>query len=98
LFDVAPGSFRPPPKVDSAIVRIVPLAAPPLAPSAQLVLDRVLRAAFAQRRKTLHNALREVAGDAELEADGIDPRSRAEEVPVARYVALAQRLHSAGAP
>ena len=98
LFDVAPGAFRPPPKVDSAIVRVVPLAAPPLAPEEVPALDRVVRAAFAQRRKTLHNALRGVASDEQLAAVGIDPKARAEDVPVGRYVALARHLGSAAAP
>ena len=98
LFDVAPGAFRPPPKVDSAIVRVVPLERPPLDPVEQDALDRVLRAAFAQRRKTLRNALRGVAGDADLESCGIDPGARAEDVPVARYVALARHAGSASAP
>ena len=98
LFDVAPGSFRPPPKVDSAIVRVVPLDRPLLEPSEQDALDRLLRAAFAQRRKTLRNALRGLADDTTLEACGIDPGVRAEDVPVARYVALARHAGSASAP
>src|SRR6186713_69994 len=73
LFDVAPGAFRPPPKVDSAIVRVVPLDRPLLEPRDQDALDRLLRAAFAQRRKTLRNALRGLADDTVLEACGIDP-------------------------
>jgi 16S rRNA (adenine1518-N6/adenine1519-N6)-dimethyltransferase len=98
LFDVAPGAFRPPPKVDSAIVRIVPLDRPLLEPNEQDALDRLLRAAFAQRRKTLRNALRGLADDTVLEGCGIDPGVRAEDVPVARYVALARQAGSASAP
>jgi len=98
LFDVAPGSFRPPPKVDSAIVRLVPLPEPALDQRGTDALDRLLRAAFAQRRKTLRNALRGLAADAELLAHGIEPSARAEDVPVERYVALARQLDSASAP
>lgn len=92
LFHVAPGAFRPPPKVESAVVRLTPLAPAELELRNQAGLERVVRAAFAQRRKTLHNALRGIAGDAELEAQGIAPGARAEEVPVARFVALANTL------
>jgi 16S rRNA (adenine1518-N6/adenine1519-N6)-dimethyltransferase len=98
LFDVAPGSFRPPPKVDSAIVRLVPLPREKIAVRDFAALERVVRAAFAQRRKTLHNALREVADDATLRAAGIDPGARAEDVAVAQYIVLANRLPAAATP
>jgi 16S rRNA (adenine1518-N6/adenine1519-N6)-dimethyltransferase len=92
LFDVPPGAFRPPPKVDSAVVRLVPLTREKIAVRAPDALDRVVRAAFAQRRKTLHNALKGVADDAQLQAAGIDPGARAEDVGVAEYIALANAL------
>ena len=91
LFRVAPGAFRPPPKVDSAVVRLIPKPAGALGDVDPERLDRIVRAAFAQRRKTLHNALRGVIADAELEAIGIDPRTRAEDVAVESYVGLARR-------
>jgi 16S rRNA (adenine1518-N6/adenine1519-N6)-dimethyltransferase len=91
LFRVAPGAFRPPPKVDSAVVRIVPKPASATAGIDPARLERIVRAAFAQRRKTLHNALAGVADDAELIVAGVDPRSRAEDVPVEGYLALAGR-------
>jgi 16S rRNA (adenine1518-N6/adenine1519-N6)-dimethyltransferase len=91
LFRVAPGAFRPPPKVDSAVVRIVPKPASATADIDPARLERIVRAAFAQRRKTLHNALAGVVEDAELRAVGIDPRTRAEDVPVEGYLALAGR-------
>ena len=55
LFRVAPGAFRPPPKVDSAVVRLVPLREKPACDEA--VLEKVVREAFSARRKTLRNAL-----------------------------------------
>ena len=92
LLHVPPTAFRPPPKVDSAVVRMVPLPASSLPDVDTAVLANVVRAAFGQRRKTLSNALRDVATAAEIEAAGIDPRARAEQVPVADFVQLARRL------
>jgi len=93
LLDVPPGAFRPPPKVDSQVVRLTPLPpearpAPQLAPA----IERVVRAAFGQRRKTLSNALGGVLPAAAIEACGIDPRQRAEQLAPEAYVALAGRL------
>ena len=92
LLNVPPGAFRPPPKVDSAVVRLTPLPASSLPDVDTALLANVVRAAFGQRRKTLSNALREVATAADLEAAGIDARLRAEQVPVADFVRLAQHL------
>jgi 16S rRNA (adenine1518-N6/adenine1519-N6)-dimethyltransferase len=92
LFRVAPGAFRPPPKVDSAVVRIVPKPADAIADIDAARLERIVRAAFAKRRKTLNNALAGIVEDAELRVAGIDPRMRAEDVPVEGYLALAGRL------
>jgi 16S rRNA (adenine1518-N6/adenine1519-N6)-dimethyltransferase len=95
LLNVPPGAFRPPPKVDSAVVRLTPLPASSLPDVDTAVLANVVRAAFGQRRKTLSNALRDVATAADLEAVGIDPRARAEQIPVADFVRLAQHLKRA---
>ena len=97
LLRVAPGAFRPPPKVESAVVRLTPL---PLAqrpdPALARAIDAVVRAAFGQRRKTLANALRGVLDAEAIRATGIDPRARAENVAPQGYVALAQRAHAVG--
>jgi len=90
LFLVPPGAFRPPPKVDSAVVRLQPR--PHSDVLDQAMFARVVRHAFAQRRKTLHNALDEVCNDDDLRACGIDPGARAERIEVADYVALANYL------
>ena len=91
LFDVAPGAFRPAPKVTSTVVRLRP-AMPEVPLQAPERLDALLRAAFAKRRKTLSNALAGVCAPADLEACGIDPRARAETVPVADWIRLANHL------
>jgi 16S rRNA (adenine1518-N6/adenine1519-N6)-dimethyltransferase len=92
---VPPESFDPPPRVDSAVVRMVPLAQPvALDPG---LLEELVRVAFSQRRKLLRHTLgkwletRQFAGE-------FDVQRRAEEVPVAQYTALAQALSGPGVP
>ena len=92
LFEVPPGAFHPPPKVDSAVVRLLPLPANRPAPRDPAVFEQVVRHAFAQRRKTLRNALSDLADSAQLVAAGVDPQARAETIPVGAYIALANSL------
>ena len=92
-FDIGARAFTPPPKVTSTVVRLVPRPAP-LSPARWKDMETVTRAAFGQRRKMLRSSLRQIAGpDGEvalLERAGIDPRSRAEELDVAQFCALAR--------
>jgi 16S rRNA (adenine1518-N6/adenine1519-N6)-dimethyltransferase len=92
LFRVPPGAFRPPPKVDSAIVRLTPLPTQALPDADSGMIERLVRAAFGQRRKTLSNALRDLATAKQIDAAGIDPRARAEQLAPSAFVALAQTL------
>jgi 16S rRNA (adenine1518-N6/adenine1519-N6)-dimethyltransferase len=96
LFDIAPSAFVPPPKVTSSLVRFVPRQAP--LPCDRRQLERVTQAAFGQRRKMLRQSLKSLTPDpiALLTAARIAPTARAEEIPVAGFVMLAQTL-SAGA-
>ncbi|TAN05264.1 MAG: 16S rRNA (adenine(1518)-N(6)/adenine(1519)-N(6))-dimethyltransferase RsmA [Rhodanobacteraceae bacterium] len=94
LLHVAPGAFRPPPKVESALVRLTPLAAGRPNPALSDSIDRVVRAAFGQRRKTLTNALRGVLGAEGIRAAGIDPGARAESVPPKGFVELARQAQT----
>lgn len=89
---VGPGSFHPRPKVDSAVVVIEPRARPSVAREQVPAVRRVVRAAFAQRRKQLGNALSAISGDAHsaLTAIGIDPKRRAETLSIEDFVALAR--------
>lgn len=89
LFDVAPSAFVPPPKVTSSVVRLVPRTAP--LPCRAGALEAVTRAAFGQRRKMLRQSLKALAPEPGriLAAAGIPETARAEEVPVAGFVALA---------
>jgi 16S rRNA (adenine1518-N6/adenine1519-N6)-dimethyltransferase len=87
LFIVPPTAFDPPPQVDSAIVRMIPLAQPLPCDAARL--EEVVQKAFSQRRKTLRNCLAGMFTEADLLGVGIDPQARAETVGVVGYVALA---------
>ncbi len=91
LFDISPRAFVPPPKVTSTVVRFIPLAEP-LAPARMEDLERVTRAAFGQRRKMLRSSLKTLTSDPTslLEACGIDPTARAEELRVEDFCALAR--------
>jgi 16S rRNA (adenine1518-N6/adenine1519-N6)-dimethyltransferase len=89
LFEVAPESFEPPPRVWSAVVRITPRAAP-LALASEAALSTVLRHGFSQRRKRLSNALQSL--DLDWAQAGVDPGMRADELSVAQFVALANAL------
>ena len=90
LFEVGPDSFSPPPKVRSAFVRLKPLAVEERVDCDADALRQVTRVAFAQRRKTLANALESIAVD--WEALAIDPRSRPENLSVADFAAIANGL------
>jgi 16S rRNA (adenine1518-N6/adenine1519-N6)-dimethyltransferase len=78
LFDVGPGAFRPPPRVDSAVVRLVPHETPPFALPDPARFAAVVARAFGQRRKTLRNALKGVVDAQGFAAAGIDAGRRAE--------------------
>lgn len=84
---VPPESFEPPPRVDSAVVRMVPLAQPPVVDAK--LLEELVKVAFSQRRKLLRHSLGRWL-EARGFAGAFDLQRRAEEVPVAEYVALAQ--------
>ncbi|MGV3654415.1 MAG: 16S rRNA (adenine(1518)-N(6)/adenine(1519)-N(6))-dimethyltransferase RsmA [Noviherbaspirillum sp.] len=90
LFTVPPAAFDPPPRVESAIVRMVPLEAPlPCVPER---LAAVVQKAFSQRRKVLRNCLAGMFTPDQLLEAGVDPQARPETVGVEQYVALANRL------
>jgi 16S rRNA (adenine1518-N6/adenine1519-N6)-dimethyltransferase len=91
LFDIGPKAFVPPPKVTSTLVRIVPRAAP-LAPCDRADLEKVVAAAFGQRRKMLRSSLASLGVDSAelLAAAGIAPTERAERLAVEEFAALAR--------
>lgn len=86
LFIVPPSAFDPPPKVDSAIVRMRPIATP-LA-CEQTRLEQVVTQAFSQRRKVIRNSLSSLFTEEQLIVAGIDPQARPETISLEKYVAL----------
>lgn len=90
LLKVPPGAFRPPPKVDSAVVRLVPRDPATIGIDDPRRFADIVRAAFGQRRKTLRNALMGTCDEAAIRAAGIDPGARAEQLAVADFVRLSK--------
>jgi 16S rRNA (adenine1518-N6/adenine1519-N6)-dimethyltransferase len=95
---VPPGAFRPPPQVESAVVRLTPRAVPRVPPELEARFREVVRAAFAQRRKTLANALAAGLGRSlgvvreAATTCGVDAGRRAETLTIEEFVSLAARL------
>jgi 16S rRNA (adenine1518-N6/adenine1519-N6)-dimethyltransferase len=89
LFTVPGGAFNPPPKVESAFVRMIPLAPLPHPAQDEALFGRIVAAAFAQRRKTLRNTLRDHLSTEGFAALGIDSGLRGEVLGVAEFVAIA---------
>ncbi len=92
LFDVPPEAFDPPPKVDSAIVRLIPYKQSPY-PSIDLQkLEKLVAQAFSMRRKTLANNLKPIFSAETIQSLGIDSKLRPEQLTVEDYVKLTQNL------
>jgi 16S rRNA (adenine1518-N6/adenine1519-N6)-dimethyltransferase len=92
LFDIAPGAFRPIPRVDSGFVRLVPHREKPIAVPDVALLSRLVAQAFSQRRKTLRNSLKGLLAEERIRAAGIDPALRPEQLDLAGFAALTQQL------
>jgi len=92
LFTVPPGAFRPAPTVDSAVARLTPLAIEGPRIADQDLYERIVAAAFSQRRKTLRNALSALCDESTLQAADIDPKARGETLAVADFVRLTNAL------
>ena len=92
LLDVPPQSFRPAPKVNSAIVRMIPIPAAEIAVRDEKIYAAIVTAAFGQRRKTLRNTLRNHLAEADFERLGIDAQLRAENLGVPEFARIANWL------
>jgi 16S rRNA (adenine1518-N6/adenine1519-N6)-dimethyltransferase len=92
LLDVPPDSFDPPPRVQSAVVRLIPKDVAELNARSQEKLSQVVRIAFSQRRKMLRNTLKGALSETGFAELGIDPTCRPEDISVADYVRIANYL------
>jgi 16S rRNA (adenine1518-N6/adenine1519-N6)-dimethyltransferase len=92
LFIVPAECFRPVPKVESAVVRLVPHRQPLVAADREASFANIVSAAFAQRRKTLRNTLRDHLKPEDYEVLEIDPGQRAENLSIAQFVAIAEHV------
>jgi 16S rRNA (adenine1518-N6/adenine1519-N6)-dimethyltransferase len=93
LLDVPPEAFRPVPKVDSAIVRMIPLPADEVQVRNEQMFSQIVAAAFGQRRKTLRNTLKDYLTEDDFERLGIDAQLRAENLGAAAFARIANWLH-----
>ncbi|WP_026377517.1 16S rRNA (adenine(1518)-N(6)/adenine(1519)-N(6))-dimethyltransferase RsmA [Aestuariibacter salexigens] len=92
---VPPGAFKPAPKVDSAVVRLVPHQKPIVQVDDISMLNKVCTSAFNQRRKTLRNSLKDILSAEQIDALGIDPQRRAETLSLEQFAALANAVSNA---
>lgn len=93
MFIVPPTAFDPPPRVESAIVRMIPIEQPLACEQAKL--EQVVLKAFSQRRKVIRNCLAGMFTENDLIDAGVNPQDRPEAVPLAQFVALANRYAQA---
>jgi len=94
VLSVGPGAFNPPPKVDSAVVRLTPHKQKPVTTENVGLLGKIVTAAFSQRRKTIRNGLKKLADSTLLEEAGINPGERAENIALKEFANLADLLQS----
>jgi 16S rRNA (adenine1518-N6/adenine1519-N6)-dimethyltransferase len=92
LFIVKPGAFRPPPKVDSAVIRLVPYQILPWQADDTALFAEIVRTAFSHRRKMLRNSLGKLIDSKQFELLGLNPKQRPEELSVVDYVRISNCL------
>ena len=92
VLNVPPGAFKPPPKVDSAVVRLIPHKTPPVDVVSVATLERVCTQAFNQRRKTIRNSLKESLTETQISELGINPTVRAEVLSLQDFATIANAV------
>ncbi|AEF04470.1 16S rRNA (adenine(1518)-N(6)/adenine(1519)-N(6))-dimethyltransferase RsmA [Alteromonas naphthalenivorans] len=92
VLNVPPGAFKPPPKVDSAVVRLIPHKTPPVDVVSVATLERVCAQAFNQRRKTIRNSLKESLTETQISELGINPTVRAEVLSLQDFATIANAV------
>jgi 16S rRNA (adenine1518-N6/adenine1519-N6)-dimethyltransferase len=95
LFSIGPEAFNPPPKVESAFVRLEPFDQPPVQVADEVLFENLVKQAFSQRRKTLRNTLRDMLDAETITVLGIDPSARAETLAIQDFAVLANHLSNA---
>ena len=98
LFNIGPDAFDPPPKVESAFVRLEPYEQPRVQVTDEALFEQLVKQAFSQRRKTLRNTLRDLVDAETMRELGIDPSARAETLAIEDFAILANHLCNAGPP
>ncbi|HHM05516.1 MAG TPA: 16S rRNA (adenine(1518)-N(6)/adenine(1519)-N(6))-dimethyltransferase RsmA [Gammaproteobacteria bacterium] len=96
LFGVSPGAFRPPPKVDSAMVHLIPHSRPAVTVDDESLFAALVEQAFKQRRKTLRNSLKQWLSADDIAAVGVEPAWRPEVLSLAQFAALTTAAHRRG--
>ena len=92
LFDIGPGAFSPPPRVNSSLVRLSPWRQPPFPVADPEAFAGVVRRAFSMRRKTLRNALKGLVSEAAIRAAGCDPSCRPETLSAEQFAAITLQI------
>ncbi|MEE8428072.1 MAG: 16S rRNA (adenine(1518)-N(6)/adenine(1519)-N(6))-dimethyltransferase RsmA [Gammaproteobacteria bacterium] len=92
LFSIPPDAFHPPPRVQSAFVRLLPYADPPVALDDPSLFRKLVKQAFSQRRKTLRNSLMGLLSEPQFTACGVDPAMRPEQLTLQQFAALANAV------
>jgi 16S rRNA (adenine1518-N6/adenine1519-N6)-dimethyltransferase len=96
LFSIPPEAFQPPPQVHSAFVRLVPHPSPPVELHSTELFRGLVRQAFSQRRKTIRNSLAGLLDESQLEACGVDPKARPEQLTLQQFATLANSARQPG--
>ncbi len=94
LFTVGPEAFTPIPKVDSAVIKLIPHQIPVIDITNKQAFAQVVKQAFAHRRKTLRNTLKGLLDEKQMETLGIDPGLRAEKLSINHFAALSNLYHA----
>lgn len=94
LFNVGPEAFTPPPKVESTVIKLTPYQTPAVEIINEQDFARIVKQAFAHRRKTLRNTLKGMLDEKQMVSIGIDPELRAEKLSISQFAALSNYYHS----
>ncbi len=92
MFIVKPGAFNPPPKVDSAIVRLTPKSKQEMIKTDVKLMNQIVTSAFSLRRKTIRNSLKNFLESTDFEALQLDPKARAENLSLSDYIAITEYI------